>query len=290
MCATSAGGFCLAPVDIFDPYVLAVSTLGVGLISASANTIAPGSATAFNLSQLTPANLGGNDSTAADLSQAAGVRVAATPAALLAGADAVVLACKPQQFADLDKSYATLAQGKLVLSILAGTRLATIAAFFSAARNVARAMPNTPGAVGQGISARCSATPLAAADAQIVDSILSGLGPVIELPESMFDAVTAVSGSGPGFFFEYVAAYEEAAVALGFTPEQAKLLVRQTFSGSLALLAATGETPVNLRIQVTSPGGTTKAGLDALEAGKFRSIVASALIAAKHRGEELGKK
>jgi pyrroline-5-carboxylate reductase len=151
-------------------------------------------------------------------------------------------------------------------------------------------MPNTPGAVGQGISARCSATPLAAADAQIVDAILSGLGPVIELPESMFDAVTAVSGSGPGFFFEYVAAYEEASVALGFTPEQAKLLVRQTFSGSLALLAATGETPVNLRIQVTSPGGTTKAGLDAMEAGKFREIVASALIAAKKRGEELGKK
>jgi pyrroline-5-carboxylate reductase len=127
------------------------------------------------------------------------------------------------------------------------------------------------------------------ADAQIVDAILSGLGPVIELPESMFDAVTAVSGSGPGFFFEYVAAYEEAAVALGFTPEQAKLLVRQTFSGSLALLASTGETPVNLRIQVTSPGGTTKAGLDAMEAGKFRATVASALLAAKKRGEELGK-
>ncbi len=234
--------------------------------------------------------IGGNDSTAVDLSKATGVRVATTPAELLAGADAVVLACKPQQFADLDKSYASLAQGKLVLSILAGTRLATIGAFFSSARNVARAMPNTPGAVGQGISARCSATPLTAADAQIVDAILSGLGPVIELPESMFDAVTAVSGSGPGFFFEYVAAYEEAAVALGFTPEQAKLLVRQTFSGSLALLAATGETPVNLRIQVTSPGGTTKAGLDAMEAGKFRAIVASALIAAKQRGEELGKK
>jgi pyrroline-5-carboxylate reductase len=106
----------------------------------------------------------------------------------------------------------------------------------------------------------------------------------------MFDAVTAVSGSGPGFFFEYVAAYEQAAVALGFTPEQAKLLVRRTFEGSLALLQSTGDTPDNLRVQVTSPGGTTKAGLDALEAGKFREIVASALIAAKKRGEELGRK
>ena len=89
--------------------------------------------------------IGGNDSTAADLSKVTGVRVAATPTELLVGADAVVLACKPQQFAALDKSYASLAQGKLVLSILAGTRLATIGAFFSSARNVARAMPNTPG-------------------------------------------------------------------------------------------------------------------------------------------------
>ncbi|MFM7241421.1 MAG: pyrroline-5-carboxylate reductase [Opitutia bacterium] len=233
--------------------------------------------------------IGGDDSTAADLSKATGVRVAVTPAELLAGADAVVLACKPQQFAALDRSYASLTQGKLVLSILAGTRLATLGAFFASARNIARAMPNTPGAVGQGISARCSATPLAAADARIVDAMLAGLGPVLELPEPMFDAVTAVSGSGPGFFFEYVAAYEQAAVGLGFTPEQARLLVRQTFSGSLALLAATGETPENLRNQVTSPGGTTRAGLDALEAGKFRDVVASALLAARKRGEELGK-
>ena len=234
--------------------------------------------------------MGGNDSTAADLAKATGVRVASTPAELLAGAEAVVLACKPQQFTDLDQAYVGLAQGKLVLSILAGTRLATLSAFFSSARNVARAMPNTPGAVGQGISARCASSPLSVADAAMVDTILAGLGPVLELPESMFDAVTAVSGSGPGFFFEYVAAYEEGAVALGFTPEQAKLLVRQTFSGSLALLAATGETPEALRIQVTSPGGTTKAGLDAMTAGKFREVVAAALIAAKLRGEELGKK
>ncbi len=234
--------------------------------------------------------IGGNDSTAADLAKATGVGVAHSPAELLAGADAVVLACKPQQFIDLDKAYVDLAQGKLVLSILAGTRLATLGAFFSSARNVARAMPNTPGAVGQGISARCASTPLTTVDAAIVDSILNGLGPVLELPESMFDAVTAVSGSGPGFFFEYVAAYEAGAVALGFTPEQAKLLVRQTFSGSLALLAATGETPEALRIQVTSPGGTTKAGLDAMEAGHFRAIVAAALIAAQQRGAELGKK
>ena len=234
--------------------------------------------------------LGGSGASAGNLAKETGVRLATSPADLLAGADAVVVACKPQQFLGLDAAFATHAQGKLILSVLAGTRLETLGAFFAGSRNVARAMPNTPGAVGQGITAQCSAQPLSSGDAALIASILSGLGQTIDLPEDMFNAVTAVSGSGPGFFFEYVAAYEEAAVALGFTPDQAKLLVRQTFSGSLALLAATGETPVNLRIQVTSPGGTTKAGLDALEAGKFREIVASALIAAKKRGEELGKK
>ena len=233
--------------------------------------------------------IGGAGATAANLARETGVRLATSAADLLVGADTVVVACKPQVFLKLDAAFGPPAAGKLVLSVLAGTRLAKLGAFFSGARALARAMPNTPGAVGQGITALCSEQTLSPADAATVQAILAGLGSVVEVPEPMFDAVTAVSGSGPGFFFEYVAAYEQAAVGLGFTPDQAKLLVRQTFSGSLALLAATGETPENLRNQVTSPGGTTRAGLDALEAGKFRDVVASALLAARKRGEELGK-
>ena len=233
--------------------------------------------------------LGGAGTSAAQLSKDTGVKLANAAADLLSGADVVVVACKPQQFATLDKAYGELANGKVVLSVLAGTRLATLQKLFAGARNVVRAMPNTPGAVGQGISARCSLQSLSANDQALIDATLAGLGIIIDLPESKFDAVTAVSGSGPGFFFEYVAAYEEAAVALGFTPEQAKLLVRQTFTGSLALLAASNESPETLRNQVTSPGGTTRAGLDALAAHKFREVVAAALIAAKNRSEELGK-
>ena len=119
--------------------------------------------------------------------------------------------------------------------------------------------------------------------------MLAGLGAVVEISEDLFDAVTAVSGSGPGFFFEYLLAYEEAAVSMGFTVEQARLLVRQTFAGSLELLAATGETPEALRNQVTSPGGTTKAGLDALSAHAFKDAIKAALVAAKNRSAELGK-
>lgn len=233
--------------------------------------------------------LGGTGTSAGQLSKDTGVRLAKGAADLLQGADVVVLACKPQQFSTLDKSFAELAQGKCTLSVLAGTRLTSLQKFFSGARNLVRAMPNTPGAVGQGITARCSLQPLVAADQALIEATLAGLGMVIDMPEDKFDAVTAVSGSGPGFFFEYLAAYEEAAVALGFTAEQAKVLVRQTFAGSLALLSASGETPEALRNQVTSPGGTTRAGLDALTSHKFREVVAAALIAAKKRSEELGK-
>jgi len=233
--------------------------------------------------------IGGVGASAQKLAAETGVRLAASADDLMRGADAVVVACKPQVFLKLDPSFGPPAAGKLVLSVLAGTRTEKFGAFFPGARALARAMPNTPGAVGQGITALCSAQTLSPADAATVQAILAGLGAVVEVPESMFDAVTAVSGSGPGFFFEYVAAYEQAAVGLGFTPEQAKWLVRQTFAGSLALLSATGETPEALRNQVTSPGGTTRAGLDALEAGKFREVVASALLAARRRGEELGK-
>jgi pyrroline-5-carboxylate reductase len=233
--------------------------------------------------------ISGADSTASDLARATGVRVAASPEELCAQADAVVLACKPQQFLQLDQRYTALTQGKCVLSILAGTQLGSLTKFFSSARNVARAMPNTPGAVGQGITALCSASPLDQADQSIIRAILSGLGEIVELPESSFDAVTAVSGSGPGFFFEFVAAYEAAAVSLGFTPAQAQRLVRQTLAGSLSLLQSGSESPDELRNQVTSPGGTTKAGLDVMASQQFRQLILNTLEAAKNRSAELGK-
>jgi pyrroline-5-carboxylate reductase len=233
--------------------------------------------------------IGGANHSAKDLAKETGVIIATSSEDLFAGADAVVVACKPQQFALLNESYGKLAKDKLVLSVLAGTRLVALTQFFNSARNVVRTMPNTPGAIGKGVTARCSAKALTPEDRAIVESICNGLGMSLEIPEDMFDAVTAVSGSGPGFFFEYVSAYEEAAVELGFTPVQAQLLVRQTFLGSLALLQSTQETPEDLRNQVTSPGGTTKAGLEALSAHQFRETIKAALLAAKNRSEELGK-
>jgi pyrroline-5-carboxylate reductase len=233
--------------------------------------------------------IGGANQSAKDLAKETGVILATSDEELFSGSDAVIVACKPQQFPLLNSAYGALAKDKLVLSVLAGTRLANLTQFFKSARNVVRTMPNTPGAIGKGVTAICSVKPLSGGDKQIVDVICNGLGKSLEMPESQFDAVTAVSGSGPGFFFEYLSAYEDAAVSLGFTCEQAQLLVRETFMGSLALLQSTKESPDDLRNQVTSPGGTTRAGLDALAKNQFREAVKSALVAAQKRSEELGK-
>jgi pyrroline-5-carboxylate reductase len=233
--------------------------------------------------------IGGSGTTSLVLAQELGIRLATSPATLMDGADACIVACKPQVFPSLDAAYGRLAEGRLVVSVLAGTRLERLRAFFPAARALVRAMPNTPGAIGQGITAWASEQPLGDDDRALLCQVLGGLGDSLEVPESQLDAVTAVSGSGPGFFFEFLAAYERGAVALGLEPELARRLIRTTFVGSLALADATGETPARLRDQVTSPGGTTRAGLDVLQRAHLDDLVAQALEAARDRARELSR-
>jgi pyrroline-5-carboxylate reductase len=233
--------------------------------------------------------IGGAGTSSLILSQELGIRLAASPESLLADAQTVVVACKPQVFAGLDPAYGTLARGKLVVSVLAGTRLDRLRAFFPGARALVRAMPNTPGSIGQGITAWTSLAPLDEADRTRLCKLLAGLGDSLEVPESQLDAITAVSGSGPGFFFEFLAAYERGAIALGLEPALAQRLIRTTFVGSLALADATGESPARLRDQVTSPNGTTRAGLDVLQRAQLDILVAKALEAARDRARELSR-
>jgi len=233
--------------------------------------------------------LGGADNTAALLAQRTGIRAQADAAALLAGADTVVLACKPQQLAGLDPRLAELTAGRLVISILAGTRLARLAAVFPRARNLVRAMPNTPGQIGAGITGWCARQPLAPADRRRVDTVLGALGQVVELEEPLLDAVTAVSGSGPAFLFEFVAALRDGGVAAGLSREVAARLAQATVLGAARLLAETGTEPEALRDQVTSPHGTTYAGLQVLAARRFRDTVKDTILAAKQRSEELSR-
>ncbi|HTB62871.1 MAG TPA: pyrroline-5-carboxylate reductase [Opitutales bacterium] len=239
-----------------------------------------------------PAQIGctcGADPTGPALAADTGITYEADPAKLLQPADIVVLACKPQQLAGLDSRYIPLTNGKLVLSILAGTPVAKLAAKFPGARNIVRAMPNTPGQIGAGITAWCASTAPNMTDRTAIEGILGSLGTVLELPETQIDAVTAVSGSGPAYLFEFAAAFRAAAVASGLPPLMAEKLALETIRGSAKLLEASGEDPEKLRDAVTSPGGTTEAALKVFQAANFRKIFADAVIAAKKRSEELAK-
>ena len=200
-----------------------------------------------------------------------------------------MLACKPQQLAGLDPRITDLAAGKLVLSILAGKRLASLAKVFPRARNIVRAMPNTPGQIGAGITAWCSLSPLAPADGAIVDAILGALGQVVALAESQLDAVTGLSGSGPAYVFEFTAALREAGIAAGLSRDIAARLAMETVLGSARLMARTGTEPETLRDHVTSPNGTTFAGLQRMKARDFRGLIKETVLAATARSEELSK-
>jgi pyrroline-5-carboxylate reductase len=233
--------------------------------------------------------IGGEDDTANELARRTGITAAKDLAALLQGADILVLACKPQQLAGLDRSLAELTAGKLILSILAGKRLNRLAQTFPKARNVVRAMPNTPGQIGAGITAWSSLQPLAGTDRGAIDTVLGSLGKVITVPEPDLDAVTGLSGSGPAFVFEFVAALREGGIAAGLSREAAALLAQETVLGAAKLLAESKAEPEALRDQVTSPNGTTFAGLKKMEAGGFRALLKDTVVTAKVRSEELSR-
>ncbi len=233
--------------------------------------------------------LGGSGASAQKLSARTGIRLATTPDDLLTGADIVVVAFKPQHLATLDPRLAELTAGKLVISVLAAKTLTRLATAFPAARNIVRTMPNTPSAIGAGMTGWCALNPLSATDRETVLGLLRAIGREVEVPENQIEALMGVSGCGPAFVFEFTAALREAGVAAGLDRETAQMLAVQTLLGSARLMAETGTEPETLRNQVTSPNGTTFAGLKRLEAHNFRGIIAETVQAAKARAEELAR-
>jgi pyrroline-5-carboxylate reductase len=233
--------------------------------------------------------LSGSGLTATALATRTGIAATNDLAALLQEADTLVLSCKPQQLSGLDPRLAKLTAGKLVLSVLAGKRIARLAQVFPAARNLVRAMPNTPGQIGAGITGWSTQKPLTPADQTIVDNILGALGKTVAVDETQLDAVTAVSGSGPAYVFEFAAALREAGVSAGLSREAAYQLAVETILGAGKLMAASSADAETLRNQVTSPNGTTYAGLMRMEARGFRGLIQETVAAAKARSEELSR-
>lgn len=232
---------------------------------------------------------GPSDDTGRLLAERTGISLHTDVGALLAGADIVILACKPQQLAGLDARLAELTAGRLVLSILAGKPLARLARSFPRARNLVRAMPNTPGQIGAGMTGWCALQTLATADRESVVRILGSLGRTIEFAEPQLDAVTGVSGSGPAYVFEFAAALRDAGVAAGLSRDAAHQLAVETILGAARLLARSGGEPEALRDQVTSPNGTTYAGLQVMAARQFRDLIRETVIAATRRSTELSQ-
>jgi pyrroline-5-carboxylate reductase len=181
-----------------------------------------------------------------------------------------------------------LGERHLVVSIVAGIRLKTLSQGLRAETRIVRAMPNTPALVGEGMTVLVAGERATAEDAATAREIMAAAGEVVVVEdEGLLDAVTAVSGSGPGFVFAFAEAWLAGAEAVGLEPELARVLVRQTLLGAATLWQRTGEEVATLRAGVTSPGGTTQAGLEALAARGFATAVRAALEAATQRSREL---
>jgi pyrroline-5-carboxylate reductase len=222
-----------------------------------------------------------------------GVAVHDSALAAAKGADVIVLAVKPQVMkAVCVELAASIAQARpLLISIAAGIRIDQLAAWLGGELPIVRSMPNTPALIGAGATGMIANHAASAAQRDQAAVILGAAGTTVWIDdEDMMDTVTALSGSGPAYFFLLVEALEDAAVAQGLPRATARVLATQTCFGAGRMLAEDGEPPTVLRERVTSPGGTTAAALEAFADGNLRALVASAIAAATERGRELSER
>ncbi|MEQ8231248.1 MAG: pyrroline-5-carboxylate reductase [Gammaproteobacteria bacterium] len=220
-----------------------------------------------------------------------GVAAGADNAAAVRNADVVVLAVKPQQLGAVARALAdSMPAHALVVSIAAGITLERLAAWLGTTRPLVRAMPNTPALIGRGASALVANAHAGEAERTRAAELLGAVGLAVWLDdERQMDAVTALSGSGPAYYFLFIEHMEAAAVALGLPTVLARELALATAAGATALAAQSAEAPETLRQQVTSPGGTTERALASFAADDLAGIVQRALTAARDRSVELAR-
>lgn len=200
----------------------------------------------------------------------------------------LVLGCKPQQLSELPSEINESSKGMVILSIMAGITLERLKAVFPMARNIVRSMPNTPGQIGSGITGYLFASSPVEKDRNTIQKILSSLGQIREVIEEIdIDRVTAISGSGPAYIFEFTSALEEAGKEIGLSAKLSRDLALHTVVGAAKLMEKSSFNPEELRNQVTSPNGTTQAALESFSNDQFRKIVARAARAARDRSIEL---
>ena len=215
-----------------------------------------------------------------------GIAVTDSPQEAVEDREVVYLSVKPQDLRSLNSNHA--AGSQLLISILAGSTIAEVQASTGAERLV-RAMPNTPAQIGKGFTAWTATEGVTSSERELVSSLLDTMGEQLYVEdESAIDKITAVSGSGPAYVFLIIEAMINAAVNIGLRPDDARRMVLQTLIGAGEFAQQSGEHPAMLKDMVTSPGGTTAAGLRVLEQRGLRAAIIDAVAAAHQRAEELG--
>jgi pyrroline-5-carboxylate reductase len=204
--------------------------------------------------------------------------------------DVILLCTKPQDiFSALSDFGSGSGSGKLLISIAAGVKIADLEGRTPGSVRVIRTMPNTPALIGKGAAAYCLGGRCADGDEATVRSLLESVGLAVCVPEKLMDAVTGLSGSGPAYVYLIIEAMADGGVMSGLSRADALKLAAQTVSGAAEMVLRTGDHPARLKDMVTSPGGTTIAGLAVLEAKNVRSALIDAVAAASARSAELGK-
>jgi pyrroline-5-carboxylate reductase len=222
---------------------------------------------------------------------ATGVAAGESNRAVIDACDVLVLAVKPQVMAAvLAEAKPSIRASQLVISIAAGVTLKTLASGLGESTRLVRVMPNTPCLVGASATGFAPAPSATAEDAALVEKLFGAVGVAHRVPEQLLDAVTGLSGSGPAFAYLFIEALADGGVKCGLPRNVATALAAQTVLGAAKMVLETGQHPGALKDAVASPGGTTIAGLHALERAAFRAVAMDAVEAATKRSQELGKK
>jgi len=220
----------------------------------------------------------------------AGAKATAANLDVAPAANVLILATKPDQVAAaLAEISGAFTKNHLLISIAAGVTLAKLETALPTGARVIRVMPNTPALVGAGASAFALGKNATAADGELAKKLLSAVGVAFQVKESLLDAVTGLSGSGPAYVYQFIEALSDGGVAAGLPRDIATRLAAQTVLGGAKMVLETGQHPGALKDQVTSPGGTTIEGIHELEKGKLRATVMSAVRAATEKSKKLGQ-
>ncbi len=219
-----------------------------------------------------------------------GAKTVAANLAVAKAANVLILATKPDQVAAaLAEISGAFTKNHLLISIAAGVTIAKLESSLPAGARVIRVMPNTPALVGAGAAGFALGKSASDADAELAKKLLSAVGIALQVKESLIDAVTGLSGSGPAYVYQFIEALSDGGVAAGLPRDIATKLAAQTVLGGAKMVLETGIHPGALKDQVTSPGGTTIEGIHELEKGKLRATVISAVRAATDKSKKLGQ-